>query len=495
MADKEYLSVSHLHVEKRITGDGYVNNPTLEAALYRIHGGFTDLQKGLFRPAIASAPTILSGAASTMIANSRPHPFGYQSSQSLVSVAGGNVAREDNAATIIFDSVTTTFDLQTRSGSTYHVAFIHTGTVFELEFSPSTTSVFFLAIDGEFESATAITETNAFRKYTFAAAAKRRIDIWAASGTAVNQFQLRKVRIEPTDGISKAPIRGPRTIFMGDSFASSPGSYPLAFAHALGWDDVWGGGLGGTGYINTQSDAKPNYLMRLQQDVIDYNPDVVMVCGSGNDNQYTYNEIYTQALKIYEKLVEKIPNSLICAVNHINRGVDSSLASEWKRVAALKAAASRAGVLFIDPIQQPESGLPWTTTAQFAASASATNITISQTWATSSGARGFESSTLVVGDAESETQYRYHILSIQQSGAYTRLNLAGTLHADIPAGTPLSIVGSSYMVGTGYQTATTGIGNADLLVSSDGTHPSYPDGQDALGIAIANTFINKLLER
>ena len=45
-------------------------------------------------------------------------------------------------------------------------------------------------------------------------------------------------------------------------------------------------------------------------------------------------------------------------------------------------------------------------------------------------------------------------------------------------------VGPSYLTGRGYGGATTGWGNADLLVSSDHTHPSQA-GDEALGMVMA----------
>jgi hypothetical protein len=59
------------------------------------------------------------------------------------------------------------------------------------------------------------------------------------------------------------------------------------------------------------------------------------------------------------------------------------------------------------------------------------------------------------------------------------------------AGDTVTLVGGSLWTGTGRVGATTGVGNSDLLVSSDGTHPS-PAGHDAIAFALYEQIVASL---
>ena len=72
----------------------------------------------------------------------------------------------------------------------------------------------------------------------------------------------------------------------------------------------------------------------------------------------------------------------------------------------------------------------------------------------------------------------------QINGTTVSYAFDGTLQYAHASGETVREVGPSYLTGRGYSGAATGWGNADLLVSSDHTHPSQA-GDEALGMAMA----------
>lgn len=474
------------HLEERISL-GLVAKHA--ATIRNIRSGFARLVTAPLREIMSSLPTVTSGATTSMAGTPRYIPFGYGSPQSLFSLSGFHSNITSTDAVPAGDNTTTDFALTTYTASTKRISFIHTGQFVEFQFSPSTTTTFSLKVDGKYESLTPVSETSLYRKYDFGSSATRRIDFIAA-GPDVSSFQPRGVWIGATDTIIKAPIRGPRCILVGDSFGSSPRAFPNAFAEALGWDDVWGSGIGGTGYVATSGGASPTFGMRAAHDVIAFNPQVVGIVGSVNDNSSSYSAVYNAALALYQALQNGLPNALIFASHTASSGAGGEAANSLRNRAAKKAAAAAAGILWCDVTEQPTQGPLLTGTVQFNATLAANNLTLSTTWA-SNESQGLVGSTLRFGDEAAGTGERQLVISRQQSGEYTLVNFAGVLAIAHLAGAPFAVVGGSYLSGVGRVGATTGVGNADLLVSNDAVHPSDA-GQDALGVALASTLFNAI---
>ena len=451
--------------------------------------GFQNLTKAKTKE-LATAPTITSGAATSMVANSRQYSLGYQSPLSAVSIAGFNQVEGATDQALKGDNVTLDFAMSTFEGTTKRVSFVHTGRYVEIEFQGSTTSVIYVLIDGKFESLTPISESTAFRKYDFGSSDTRRIDI-VAGGSATNQYKLKNIWVEPTDSIEKAPIRGPRTILMTDSFGANAGTFTTPFSFATGWDDVWGSGVSSSGYIATSGDTVPTFAMRVQHDVIDFNPQVVGIVGSVNDDGHTYDDIYAAALSLYNTLTSSLPNALIFAAHTVSGGADTETFGSLSNRAAKKAAAQAAGILWVDPTEQQAELTLLETTLTLNEGAGSVSVRLDEAWTNFIGV-GLVGSTLSLGDDASGTGERRYIKTTAIGGGVTDCFFEKGLINGYTAGDPVTIVGSSYTVGTGKVGTTTGYGNADLLVSSDGVHPEAPAGHDALSNSLANSLITAI---
>lgn len=135
--------------------------------------------------------------------------------------------------------------------------------------------------------------------------------------------QFGGVRRGPTATVFPVTVpRGPRVIALGDSWtqgANSQGNkWRDGFVHRtariLGWPDTWASGIGGTGYINTG--GSKTYGQRLQDDVLQYHPDVVIVSGGTNDANLsaTTGQVETAARAVFEAIKSSAPTPLLIVV-------------------------------------------------------------------------------------------------------------------------------------------------------------------------------------
>lgn len=467
-------------------------SPKFASILKNMKLGFPDLTQTAKRVAMSSAPVITSGAASTMSATARIYSLAARSANSAVSVSGFHLDTTSTSKSMTGDNVTTNKAGTTFQAPTKRFSFIHTGRYFEIEFQTATTSEFYVKIDGEYESLTPVSESNLFRKYDLGSNGTRHVEIIAGS-TSQTAFQVTKLRIEPTDTIIKAPVKGLKTILVGDSFSSNPNQNAYWFAEAMKWDNVWGSGVGGTGFIADSGGSAQNYSERLQHDVLQYSPDVVGFIGALNDSSQSYNNLYEAVLSVLNRTIEALPNTMIFVVNTMSRGVDLDTTENNRRTAVLKNVCERLGVLFIDLSNMPNESYTYSEVTRDAIITGAVNFRVDTNWAVyDASGQPFNGRTVVFGNAKDNTQEKHYVKSSQQNGAFVQLNLNGTMLQDWPAGTPITIQGTPYIVGTGYVGAVTGYGNSDLLVSSDGLHPENPAGNEALGYAIASSLINAI---
>jgi hypothetical protein len=468
------------------------NTAKLNAAISSIRSGFSSLTKTPFRELVAVAPAVTSGAATSMVGTPIVYTLGYQSPTAAFSMAGFHPLSGNTNQAVVGDNVTTNYALTTFTSSTGRIAFVHTGQILELQFQSATTNIFLFKIDGKFESLTPTTETNAFRKYDFGSSATRDIQIISA-GLDLSTFHVVKVNVSTGDTVVKGAIKGPRCILFGDSFCSNPSSFPLAFAETMHWDDVWGSGVGGSGYIATNGNTVPTFAMRIQHDVIQYAPKVVGIIGSVNDNSQTYAALYAAAYSLYTTLTAALPNSLIFAAHTSSKGVDGEAITAWRNRAAKKAAATAAGIMWVDITSQPNDVPLLSGVTAFTNSSGASTLYLDIAWDGAVNSNSPIGSVVSLGDEAGGTGERHLILSTAQNSGKVQANLAGPLLATYAAGSAWTLKGSSYLTGTGKVGTTTGVGNSDTLCSSDGVHPSYPAGQDALGIALASNLINAII--
>lgn len=90
--------------------------------------------------------------------------------------------------------------------------------------------------------------------------------------------------------VAPAEPTGARVVVLGDSFAEGTGArtrfdtWAQTFCALSGWSDCWASGSGGTGYLKEMPALRRTaYQGRVFNDVIKWNPDVVVVSGGRND--------------------------------------------------------------------------------------------------------------------------------------------------------------------------------------------------------------------
>ena len=450
---------------------------------------FSHLSGGQYRKAMGTAPTITSAATTSMAGTPREYILGYGTALDSISVYGFHQDPTYTSGGFKGDNVTTDYALSTFNAFSLKFSFIHTGRYFELEFQTGTTNVFYCKVDDEYESLTPITETENFRQYDFGSSGTRRIDFIACSTTG-DQFQMKRLYVGATDDLLKAPLRGPKTIIIGDSFCGNAANFTLAFADSMGWDDVWASGVGGSGYVATNGDTEPTFGMRVQHDVIDHNPQVVGIVGSINDDTFGYTAIYNAAYSLYTTLRAALPKAVIFAAPTASSGVDGMTSAAIANHEATKDAAAAAGIIYADVIERPlGNDSPVSTTAAYQSLAGASVVYLDIAWGTNELCFGLPGCTLSLNN---DTE-RYYVKSTQTNSGITQCNLVGTLASNNEADDPVDVIGGSYLVGIGKVGATTGYGNCDLLVEAVGVHPTFPAGHYALGYAIASTLVNAVV--
>lgn len=381
-----------------------------------------------------------------------------------------------------FNATTSTSGSRVRLMSA--VSFMHYGSAVEL-FMKGITGNFLVKVNDEYISASPQNVPNDGSGYyyyiNFASAAMRRIEFigyntaWGGLLTA------------QTDSVSPAPIRGPRTIIVGDSFTEgtgggNTGGWPQWFADAMGWDDVWPSAAGGTGYL-AAPDNKRTFRQRIAADVYAYSPDIVIIAGGRNDTSFSAAAVGAEAQLLFADIRANLPNALLIVTSPFWQAGPQSYNGNTLLAMrdAIRTAATNNGALFVDVLEMPlADGLPMGT-ATLHANAAAGAGTFQLVTATST-----VRTNSVIQFANGE---RYWVRSA--SGSPITITIDGTLATAKTAGEAITQVGNSFWVGTGRVGATSGYGNADIFVSSDGTHPTAA-GHAALGYEVARQVANLL---
>jgi len=366
------------------------------------------------------------------------------------------------------------------------VSFMLDGIAFEVR-ARNANGKYRVWVDDQLVSETAVSlvndGTDGYTLVTLADKRPRRIDL------ELYNVPFGGIVTAATDSVWSAPLRGPRTIFVGDSFAEGTGSpntgadcLVRAFGHALGWDEVVASPIGGTGYLNPGSYVK--YRDRLAADVIAYAPEVVVWSGGINDSPVT-NPAWTaaavgaEASACFAAVTAALPNALqIVNGTWYHNGPESWPVWIIPLRDAVRAAALAAGCLFVDLLEMPLGHAAVSTTTSSGASAGATTIA-------GLAAPIPAGSTVSINNID-----RRVITSRSGTGPYTITVPA--LTTAVPA-TPVTIatVGPALWSGTGRVGATTGAGNSDLYVSTDGVHPSQA-GHNAIGTAAGRLLLAQL---
>ncbi len=181
----------------------------------------------------------------------------------------------------------------------------------------------------------------------FGSRANRRIRIEGQN------FYFGGIRIGPADTLwpPSSPV-GPRVALLGDSFGEAAGvgsmlGFLPAAGYLLGWRDIWNESVGSTGYANPSTGGKKKYGDRVAADIIAYNPDIVVVEGSVNDQGYTTDAaIATEAELVYQAIRTGLPNAILIVLLPF---AVYSTASYDTMIAAVKAKADQYAHLVIGP--------------------------------------------------------------------------------------------------------------------------------------------------
>jgi lysophospholipase L1-like esterase len=371
------------------------------------------------------------------------------------------------------------------SNVAYSTTFLHDGSELEIV-SKGTQAKLIAKVDDQYVSLTPTTLANDGSTYywyfPFGSRALRRIEIMGYS----NAWYFGGVYTGPNDTILPASPRGPRTIVIGDSYTGLTGTtspingWPFAFADAMGWDDVWASGVGSTGYLANASAAAMTFRDRIVADCTSFNPDVVIIAGGINDSATSAALVGAEAATLYAQIKAALPNALLVVVSPFwPKGAGSTIVALWNVKAAIKAAAVAAGALWLDILEMPTPyGMTMqSTTLASSAALSATSL--------STTARLGTNATYAFADGT-----RVYVTSTSGGGPFTA-NLEGTLVTAQASGATLTQVGDSMFTGSGRVGLTTGIGNCDLYISSDGSHPTDA-GHTAIGQAVATLLVKAL---
>jgi hypothetical protein len=295
-----------------------------------------------------------------------------------------------------------------------------------------------------------------------------------------------------TDTLMPAEIRGPRIMIIGDSVTTATGAsvnaqgYPMVFAEYLGFDDVWPIGIGGTGMTQPAGTPSELYPNRLATDVFPYYPDELIVAGFFNDNAASEATMYAAAASIIQQVQKNLPN---CRITFFGPYWPTGIGNQFGSItgdgpvgtrAALQKAVANANspmVRLIDPSNLPllaSSNIPianpQSASLTVAAAANATSL--------------HTSVALIPGE-----NYRlpdgtgFRVLS---TAAGPIANIDSCINAQA-AGTPFTQCGPCWITGKGFAGSTTGVGNADLYIISDDTHPTN-QGHLALGTLLAQQW-------
>lgn len=372
-------------------------------------------------------------------------------------------------------------------GSTcLRIEFVVDCLAFEIMYKGETAN-FRLWVDGELVSAsvTAVPNNGStnWLPVTFAARGVYRIMIEADSG-----FKFGGVVVGPNDSVMPATVRRPKCLLIGDSFAGGSGSstafgYVYQLANRLGWD-IWNQAQGGSGYTAVGA-YTGNFGSRIAAHAaIPF--DIVLFAGGINDAG-AQTTLQADAEAAFALAKTTWPKALVMATSPLlNRGVEAWGTTYNTLLSKIKTAATNQNVMFVDVMEMPFAG----------------NTALSGTFTsthTVGGTTALSSVSFPVGGTIDMSpglvngERRIVTACSGASSPYTlTINAASSFtHA---SGETITQVGNSLWTGTGRVGATTGTGNCDLYVSSDGTHPSDA-GHAAIGSALAHAITHQLRNR
>ena len=338
-----------------------------------------------------------------------------------------------------------------------------------------------LWVDGELVTTAIVPAADSlsyFKPVTFSTRAVRHIAIETDF-----IFKFGGIVIGPNDTVMPSTVRRPKCLVIGDSFSAGNGvstpynAFTSQLGARLGWD-VWSQAQGGTGYTNAGSYSKFGSRLAAHA-AIPF--DIVLFVGGINDLGYRVT-LQADAEAAFALAKTTWPKALVMASSALfAKGVEGWDFSYTQVLSYIKAAASSQNIMYLDLLEMPFAG----------------NTGVSGTVTTihNLGATTLLSSVSfpVGGTIEISTGLitveRRVVTAVSGTGPYT-LTIAASVYGHA-VGETITQVGNCLWTGTGKVGATTGTGNCDLYVSSDGVHPTDA-GHAAIGSALAHAIAYQL---
>lgn len=277
-----------------------------------------------------------------------------------------------------------------------------------------------------------------------------------------------------TDGVRAAPKPGLRGLVVGDSFTepttvdSTTGIISRGFVQHLGpmlGVDMWSCGSGGTGYLNPGTGGRVKFRDRLAADVIPYAPDVLLWAGGINENGlYDAAAVGAEAALCFAQVAAALPNCQQIVVSPFwPRGHQVIPGTLIAIRDAIKAAATAAGLPFIDMLQIPVTVLPQPSGVSMASTTAGAG--------TISSSVSFRVGTIVQIDTGLNADIRA-VSSVSGTGPYTlSVTESGQTLKAHASGVPIVECGDSMNTGVGTQASPSG-GTSSRYTGTDTTHPT-----------------------
>jgi lysophospholipase L1-like esterase len=360
----------------------------------------------------------------------------------------------------------------------WRVSFDYDDQVFEYKlFASGATGRYRLWVDGQPISAS-MTTVGAIgnRKVSvdFGSRAVRRVTLELSDGLYFGGFWR-----SPTGTVSAPRDGSPvKLAVLGDPLAYGTGTairvngYVHSLGRLLGWQNTAPIAAGGTGVVqdSTTGSNEKNYVMRLP-DAVAFNPDVLIVAGSQNDQNKTAGTVQTAMQGLIDSIRSQLPNTLLIVTGLLYPATPDSPKALVNT--EMQAAAVAKGVPFIDT-----QTVPWFFGTGFSAGAGNGVSARTTTGNTTSG------STSVTGLASGTALQSGAIVTGAGIPAGTTMSITGTTgtlsQAATATGTDVTLTGGDY---------TRGDGNADYYCGQDKAHPLQA-GHDQFARKLASAIAN-----
>lgn len=170
------------------------------------------------------------------------------------------------------------------------------------------------------------------------------------------------VYIEPGATVAYSQgTKGPRVIVLGDSYVEGAGAttdyttFAYRLAKTMNWGDTWTSGSGGTGYLATPVSpaGRKTLRQRVTTDVIDQDPNIVIIAAGLNDRTQTATAVGTEAGLLFTQLETALPDTEFIVVGPWGPRDASLLSADTLAIsAAIRDQAEARGWYFIDPIAE-----------------------------------------------------------------------------------------------------------------------------------------------